>query len=571
MDFFSRQPHPETNEIACTHYDKNAQPLAPVLPDDAVTCACAYFSGRYHLLVVPQKAPDTVQMYTGESIKALEKAGSPMQFAGKVLSVSWLLKPEAPFMCVYADKVYFQNLHGTQKAAVQLEAKTITAYHDDGRNYLVTDSFVYSLTESLSVMDQAPYPVKAAPCIVDNRTDVLYKTRRNNPGTMGGMLFRYGEKVHYVCCDIFERCTLKNMDTFICEVHSLDKPYSRRYLAIPNGGPACLFTGENGRVFAAFVGMTKYSSVYGKVAILPMDFIDGQFFRPDGRFYCETVPSTRLIPVGGIDQIRDSFIYPAPDGCYYLTGTTLGETGSYLSKTSALRLWRSKDLETFESLGKVFDYRETPSSWQNNISRNLNSWAPEMIFHGGTFWITYSTSPGCGLLKSASGRPEGPYLDMGRVVHKGIDSGLFEENGKLYLIWQNGLIAPLSEDGSEMTEEPVLLMPTDGQEVGYEGAGLIKVNGKYVLYAAEWNGDFRIDGTYDMMYSVSDSLMGPYCPRRLLVPHGGHSCLFYDHEGVLRYTIFGNDRSAPFRHSVGIGRVKAEEVYGVLTLEVQCD
>ncbi len=568
MDFLMRQPHPETNEIACTHYEKDAQPLAPALPEDAVTCACAYFSGQYHLLLVPQKAPDTVQMYAGTSIKTLEKSGSAILCAGNVQSVSWLLKPGAPLLCVYADKVYFIDMHGVQKAAVQLKAKTVTACHDNGSCYLVADGFVYPLTQALGVMDQAPYPIRAMPCVVDNRTDVLFKTRRSNPGTLGGMLFRHGDKLHYVCSDHFERCTLKNIDTFICEVHGLDKPYSRRYLAIPNGGPACLFTGENGRVFAAFVGMTKYSSVYGKVAILPMDYIDGQFFRPNGRFYCETVPSTRLRPVGGMDQIRDSFIYPAPDGYYYLTGTTLGETGSYLSKTSAIRIWRSKDLETFEPLDKVFDYRETPSSWQNHVSRNLNSWAPEMIFFGGTFWITYSTSPGCGLLKSASGRPEGPYLDMGRVVHRGIDSGFFEENGRLYLIWQNGMIAPLSDDGLEMAEEPVLLIPADGREVGYEGAGMIKVNGKYVLYAAEWNGDFRIDGTYDMMYSVSDHLMGPYCPRRLLVPHGGHSCLFYDHEGALRYTIFGNDRSAPFRHCVGIGRVVVEETAGMLTLGV---
>jgi hypothetical protein len=498
----------------------------------------------------------------------LEKSGPAIQFTGKVQSVSWLLRPEAPLLCILAGKVYFYDMNGMKKASIDLDTQSATAYHDNGCDYLVTDGFVYPLTESLSVKDQAPYPVKAMPCIVDNRTDVLYKTRRNNPGILGGMLFRHGEKVHYVCSDIFERCTLKNTDTFICEVYGLDKPYSRRYLAVPNGGPACLFVGENERVFAVFVGMTKYSSVYGKVAILPMDYISGQFFRPTGEYYCETVPSTRLLPVGGIDQIRDSFIYPAPDGFYYLTGTTLGETGSYLSKTSAIRLWRSKDLEKFEFLGKVFDYRETPSSWQNKISRYINSWAPEIIFHGGTYWITYSTSPGCGLLKSASGKPEGPYLDMGRVVHRGIDSGFFQENGRLYLIWQNGMIAPLSEDGLEMTEEPVLLMPTDGQEVGYEGAGLIKVNGKYVLYAAEWNGDFRIDGTYDMMYSVSDSLMGPYCPRRLLVPHGGHSCLFYDHERVLRYTIFGNDRSAPFRHCVGVGSVKVDEADGVLTLEI---
>ena len=87
--------------------------------------------------------------------------------------------------------------------------------------------------------------------------------------------------------------------------------------------------------------------------------------------------------------------------------------------------------------------------------------------------------------------------------------------------------------------------------ISYEGAGIIKVGGKYVLYAAEWNGDMRIDGTYDMMYAVSNSLYGPYSKRRLLIPHGGHGCLFYDREGRLRFTMFGNDRTAPFSRKAG--------------------
>ena len=158
-----------------------------------------------------------------------------------------------------------------------------------------------------------------------------------------------------------------------------------------------------------------------------MEMASGQFLRPLGDAYLETVPSSQLKPVQGIRMLRDSFIFAAPDGCYYLTGTSQGESGSHLSDTSAIRLWRSRDLNEFEPLGVVYDYRTKPDSWQNHISRNRNSWAPEMTFHAGTYWITYSTSPGCGLLKSVSGKPEGPYQDMGRVVHRGIDSGFFLE------------------------------------------------------------------------------------------------------------------------------------------------
>ena len=81
----------------------------------------------------------------------------------------------------------------------------------------------------------------------------------------------------------------------------------------------------------------------------------------------------------------------------------------------------------------------------------------------------------------------------------------------------------------------------------------------------------RIDGTYDMMYSVADSLYGPYSPRKVLVPHGGHGCLFYDHEDRLRFTMFGNDRTAPFSRKAAIGTVEIRMENGQLILRPQSE
>jgi beta-xylosidase len=308
--------------------------------------------------------------------------------------------------------------------------------------------------------------------------------------------------------------------------------------------------------------------VFRRPAILPLELAGGEFFRPSSSCQLEKGTVDALRPLEEPRQIRDSFVFNAPDGFYYLTGTTSRSGGNFWEGTNGVSVWRSRDLKNFEPVGKIFDYRDVPESWQNQVSRNHNCWAPEIVFYDNTFWITYSTAPGCGLLKSASGRIGGPYLDMGRVVMNGIDSGFFLEGETLYLVWQNGRIAPLSRDGRSMTAEPTLLLPENGHEVGYEGAGLIKAGGWYVLYGAAWNGDERIDGTYDMMYSVSKNLMGPYGKRRPLVPHGGHGCLFYDKEGKLRFTIFGNDRSAPFRRGVGIGYVRIEEQGEDLILSV---
>lgn len=568
MDFLNRQPHPETDESACTHYTAGAAPLKPVIEAEALACAGAYINGQYHLLVIPADAPELAEHYIGASPDCFQKDELVIRLAAPIRSISFLLQPETPLLCVYADKVYFFNLNGVCKAVLPFDGRSATACWYHGTALLVTEEKIYRLTDQLTLSNREPYPVRAMPCRVDNRTDMLWQTRRDDPGTRGGSVFCWNGRAFYVCCDSFGRCARENLDTFICEIYGLERPFSRRYLAIPNGGEACLFVGKEEKIYAAFVGKTPSSCVYKKAAVLPMDMASGQFLRPSGNAFLESTPSAQLTKIQGVDLLRDSFLFSAPDGWYYLTGTSLGSGRSHLAGTSAIRLWRSKDLKTFEPLGVVYDYRHTPSSWQNHISRDLNSWAPEMAFHAGTYWITYSTSPGCGLLKSVSGKPEGPYQDMGRVVHRGIDSGFFQDGDTLYLIWQNGWIAPLSDDGREMLKEPVLLLPRDGQEVGYEGVGLIKVKGKYILYASEWNGDFRIDGSYDMMYSVADHILGPYSPRRCLVPHGGHSCLFYDHNGILRYTIFGNDRTAPFRRGLGIGRVAVQEEDGVLTLQI---
>ena len=103
------------------------------------------------------------------------------------------------------------------------------------------------------------------------------------------------------------------------------------------------------------------------------------------------------------------------------------------------------------------------------------------------------------------------------------------------------------------------LVDTDGENVGYEGNGLIKVKGTYFLTGAEWNGPLRTDGTYDMMYGTSKSLMGPYSKRRLAVPHGGHGTAFRDAQGHFWYTLFGNDTTAPWRRHFGLVPIEVSE------------
>jgi uncharacterized protein Usg len=277
-----------------------------------------------------------------------------------------------------------------------------------------------------------------------------------------------------------------------------------------------------------------------------------EFIRPVPEVILEKGSVANLKPSGDM-LIRDPHICLGPDGTYVLTGTRDLPHNSFWNGNDELHVWTSADLKDWTHLAKVWDLHEN-GTWEINTRKDPSLWAPETIYTKGTYWITYSVQGGgTSLLKSVSGKAEGPYIDMGRMTNTNIDLRIFEDDdGQIYYVWQDGKIAKMKPNMSGFLEEPRQLLTVDGETVGYEGAFVIKYKGKYILVAAEWNGDRRVEGTYDMMYAVSDSLYGPYSSRRTAVPHGGHGTMFINKEGRLMSTLFGNDRSAPFRTRLGI-------------------
>ena len=158
------------------------------------------------------------------------------------------------------------------------------------------------------------------------------------------------------------------------------------------------------------------------------------------------------------------------------------------------------------------------------------------------------------MLKSTSGKAEGPYVDVhpqGPLTGE-IDASLFaDDDGKVYFVFQNGKIARLNDDMTELAEKPRLLKPWNAEQVGFEGAFLTKINGRYVLICAEFN-DRLGTKTYDCMAATAKNIYGPYGPRYLAIPHGGHNMLFKDKQGQWWSTFFGSDPKAPFRERPAI-------------------
>ncbi len=271
-------------------------------------------------------------------------------------------------------------------------------------------------------------------------------------------------------------------------------------------------------------------------------------------------PVRVLLDIG----LRDTSVCAGPDGTYYLTGT-LGP--NFMTENEGIPLWRSRDLKNWESLGVVWKI-ERDGTWQKQWTEKRGVkrravWAPEVHYLRGTFYIAYCiTGLGTGVLKSTTGKPEGPYVSVNSPdapLTPGIDASLFEDDdGTVYFVQGSGRLARMKDDLSGLAEEPIRLRtdppdldpehhhpnrPCKAAEfdhVGYEGVFLFKANGRYYLSCAE-----RYYERYHCMTAESATLRGPYGKRYVSVPYAGHNTFFRDSAGNWWSTLFGNDNEAP--------------------------
>ena len=202
-------------------------------------------------------------------------------------------------------------------------------------------------------------------------------------------------------------------------------------------------------------------------------------------------------------------------------------------------------------------------------------WAPELAYINGNWYMTYSlgfSSGFCGgILVSTTGRPEGPYTDTAHSkLVDNIDGSLFrDDDGTVYYIYKDGLIATMNEELTGFTSEFKPLYGADGLPVGFEGCYILKRKGKYYLTAATYNQSYDPDGrivtTYDSMIAVSDHVFGPYSDTRLLMRNGGHNNLFEDREGHVWTTLFAPSGDLGF-HCMPAIQVLQEDERGILSV-----
>jgi len=262
--------------------------------------------------------------------------------------------------------------------------------------------------------------------------------------------------------------------------------------------------------------------------------------------------------------VRDPYILNAPDGYYYMVGTadktTLPEPLVSSDNSNGwwyndgIPLWRSKDLVDWETMGYVWtfddhatwakEYKFSPNTQTEDNSKVRAIWAPEIHYIKGNYWLVYSMNyNGIGILKSTTGRPEGPYTDINPEgpLPGNIDVSLFEDtDGTVYYMTDGYNIARMKDDMSGLAEE-LRKLDFKPSPPWAEGITMMKINDTYVYLGAA-NTTVTINGreerTYDCFSATSNSVYGPYEDRYRAITYAGHNNIFEDNEGNLWSTQF---------------------------------
>lgn len=227
--------------------------------------------------------------------------------------------------------------------------------------------------------------------------------------------------------------------------------------------------------------------------------------------------------------IADPYVLLAPDGLYYLYGSS--ETNSFCAHVSP-------DLSRFESIGPV--YRTTPTGWCAD-----SLWAPECYFFHGLYYLFFSANwrenpnhekENFRIGVAVSESPRGPFYDlMNRPLfdpgYPVIDANVFFEAGRYYIFysrccykhkvgdyeesWIYG--AALKSDFSGIIGSPTLLLrPAQAWENRSaaqsgrrwnEGSFLIRHGGRYYMTFSANN---YAGADYAVGYATADHPLGPY-------------------------------------------------------------
>ncbi|MEM9478307.1 MAG: family 43 glycosylhydrolase [Verrucomicrobiota bacterium] len=250
------------------------------------------------------------------------------------------------------------------------------------------------------------------------------------------------------------------------------------------------------------------------------------------------------------EWMRDPFIHLHKDGWYYLTGTRLDHTEGGVQ---GIQIWRSRDLVDWKPVGVPWTFdgsswiREVPPRPGDTRPNQFLLWAPELHFANDRWVAMHTTNRRrANLLVSDGQGIAGPFTEpMGPNFGHRHDPSLFiDDDGTQWLVWACTRIAKLKDDFSGFDGDEISIGPSD-RKMGHEGAYIVKIGEKYILFGTAWSMDSLRQGTYNMYYCTADKITGLYSERRFAGRFCGHGTPFQDKDGRWWTTAFLNGEYEP--------------------------
>lgn len=402
-------------------------------------------------------------------------------------------------------------------------------------------------------------------------------------GRRGATIVKANGKYHLICEDVNPRLGFNPCrDTFVAVADGVYGPYGPRDLLVPNAGHVSVFRDGEGRLAAAYSGDARdaYALCVDRPTIVPLvwdNFLKRvglrRWVRTEGGVVAQLQPCWD-VTVDEPVRLRDPLLTLDPDGYYYVAGTT----GKDAEGMPGVRVWRSKDLRLWKRIqrpgsddGFIWSARQAEWTSKPTLGKTLgivhhDLWGPQLFRHRDTYWIPFYmfNLRTTGLLRSTSGRPEGPYECTDFRWPDGAPHLFRGDDGSVYMHFCFGppRIGRLKADMSGFETRPRDVSYEGACRQGFEGTWIIRVDGWYVLFQSDRPGMDRSQGngmkegrkynTYDWFYSVSKDIMGSWSRPRPCIPHGGTGSVFQDKDGRWWAAMFGADSTAPFYAMLGL-------------------
>ena len=181
--------------------------------------------------------------------------------------------------------------------------------------------------------------------------------------------------------------------------------------------------------------------------------------------------------------------------------------GSSMHVNPGLAVLHSRDLVNWSFESYALDKLDLGPEYRLEDGKNIYGqgiWAPSFRYHDGTFYI-FANVNGQNTQMFTAKSPRGPWThtSMKRSFHD--LSVLFDDDGKIYVVW-NYADVRIAELNSSLTDavpgtERLLISHEAGMG---EGHHLYKINGKYYLLDAWYNGVMRLP------VARADKITGPW-------------------------------------------------------------